>query len=204
MTTQTIIPSYPYVQFSDDVDIQAWFDAHNHCVHTYLDWINQTPLAIYTNENISGKLLDWVANGVYGIYRVPLANSRSQTRGEINTYTFNELPLNEGITSTVASYQNMSDDIFKRLITWNFYKGDGSQFSIPWLKNRIARFLYGINGFLSTNNISVKFTSTRTIMVTLYDVGGEEYIASQLSLLFSSGIPNLPYGYNVSISFAGK
>ena len=40
----------------------------------------------------------------------------------------------------------VTDDVFKRILTWHFYKGDGKNFSVRWLKRRIWRFLQGANG----------------------------------------------------------
>ena len=48
----------------DDSDIQAFFYSYNALAQTYLDWFNQTPIGVYTNANISGPLLDWIANGL--------------------------------------------------------------------------------------------------------------------------------------------
>ena len=39
-----------------------------------------------------------------------------------------------------------TDDVFKRIMTWNFYKGDGNVFNVRWLKRRIMRFLIGVDG----------------------------------------------------------
>lgn len=201
MTTHAIIPSYPYVQFSDDIDIQAWFSAHNQYSQHYLDWMNTTPLAIYTNDNISGSLLDWVANGVYGIYRVPLSNAKSKTYGPLNTYTFNDMPLNQGRKEDISSFQQMDDELFKRVITWDFYKGDGAQFTIPWIKKRVARFIYGINGFKDTTTISVKIPSPRNVVIYVNGIVGSDAVYHQLAELFQNQILNFPYGYSVSFNF---
>lgn len=203
MTTTSIIPSYPYVQFSDDVNISAWFSAYNTYAQEYLDWFNNTPLAIYTNDTISGPLLDWVANGVYGIYRVPIANNKTQEIGAVNTYTPNYLPFNQRKVVSTGTVTTMTDDIFKRLITWDFFKGDGMQFTIPWIKRRVARFIYGIGGFSDTNNISVTFTAVRTVQITVKVDTDYTLYAQQLVALLNAGIPNFPYGYDVSMIWMG-
>lgn len=41
---------------------------------------------------------------------------------------------------------SISDDLFQRVLTWNFYKGDGTVFSVQNLRRRIIRFLLGTNG----------------------------------------------------------
>src|SRR5262245_51754337 len=40
----------------------------------------------------------------------------------------------------------VNDDVYRRLLTWHFYKGDGKYASVEWLKRRIWRFCYGKNG----------------------------------------------------------
>ncbi|STX01610.1 Uncharacterised protein [Kluyvera ascorbata] len=49
-------------------------------------------------------------------------------------------------------------------MTWNFYKGDGFYFTIPWLKRRVLRFLTGVDGVDVVNDqrwsISVLFSSS--------------------------------------------
>lgn len=201
MTTTSIIPIYPYIQFADDENISAWFSAHNEYAQQYLDWFSETPLAVYTNDNISGALLDWVANGVYGVYRIPIASISSRSVGEINTYSPNELPINQGKVYDTSSVTLMTDDVLKRLITWDFYKGDGPQFTIPWIKNRVARFLYGIGGYTNTDNISVKFTAVRTVQIQVVASKSISSLAQQLYNLLLAGIPNFPYGYTVSMQW---
>ena len=201
MATTTIIPSYPYVQFADDVNISAWFEAYNTYAQQYLDWFNDTPLAIYTNDSISGDLLDWVANGVYGVYRTPIATTRDHSIGPLNTYTPNELPFNQGKALSSGTVSTMTDDIFKRLITWDFYKGDGLQFTIPWIKKRVARFIYGIDGFSDTNNISVTSPNVRTVAISIRVGSAYKVYAQQLTALLEAQIPNFPYGYTVTMNW---
>lgn len=201
MSTTNIIPCYPYVQFLDDENIDAWFSAHNSYCQKYLDWFLNTPLAIYTNSTVNGPLLDWVANGVYGVYRTPIASISSKSKGAINTYTPDELPLNQGVSISTSSVTSMTDEVLKSLITWNFYKGDGAQFTIPWIKKRVARFIYGIDGFTNTNNISVKFTGLRTISIQVIATKAESTLTQQLYSLLLAGIPNFPYGYEISMKW---
>ena len=195
MTTTEIIKSYPYVQFADDENITAWFDAYNSYAQQYLDWFNNTPLAVYTRSEISGALLDWVANGVYGCYRTPIAFGNSRSIGPLNTYTPNYIPFNQGKElSDVASF-TMTDDIFKRVITWNFYKGDGVQISIPWLKKRIARFT-GLN-FM---DISVTVGANKSVTVKV--TGADSEILSYLQSIMQLSLVNLPIGYTFTVEAA--
>ena len=195
MTTTDIIKSYPYVQFADDENITAWFDAYNTYAQQYLDWFNNTPLAVYTRSEISGALLDWVANGVYGCYRTPIAFGNSRSIGPLNTYTPNYIPFNQGKKLSDVTSFTMTDDIFKRVITWNFYKGDGVQISIPWLKKRIARFT-GLN-FM---DISVTVGANKSVMVKV--TGADSEILSYLQSIIQLSLVNLPIGYTFTVEAA--
>ena len=195
MTTTEIIKSYPYVQFADDENITAWFDAYNAYAQQYLDWFNNTPLAVYTRSEISGALLDWVANGVYGCYRTPIAFGNSRSIGPLNTYTPNYIPFNQGKELSDVTSFTMTDDIFKRVITWNFYKGDGVQLSIPWLKKRIARFTD-----LNFMDVSVTVGADRAVTVKI--TGASSEILSYLQSIMELGLVNLPIGYTFTVESA--
>ena len=195
MTTTDIIKSYPYVQFADDENITAWFDAYNTYAQKYLDWFNNTPLAVYTRSEISGALLDWVANGIYGCYRIPIVFGNSRIVGPLNTYAPNYISLNQGKKLSDVTSFTMTDDIFKRVITWNFYKGDGVQISIPWLKKRIARFT-GLN-FM---DISVTVGANKSVMVKV--TGADSEILSYLQSIIQLSLVNLPIGYTFTVEAA--
>jgi hypothetical protein len=143
---QTTIKSYLYQQYIDDDNLQAWVNAYNAYTQLYLNWFNQNPLAIYTNPNINGALLDWVANNLYGIARPTLSSGRNQDIGPYNTGLFNQVGWNIDQRIGPSNVTITSDDIFKRILTWNLYRGDGKVFNLNWLKRRITRFLNGPNG----------------------------------------------------------
>ena len=144
---QTVIPSYIYKQFNDDPNVVAFSTSFNALAQEYLDWFNQTPLAIYTNPTISGPLLDWVMTGLYGIERPVLSTFSSQIFAGYGSGPAYGLSFYGGFdfissgTAVIAT-----DDIYKRVGTWHLYQGDGQQFSMQWLKNRVSRFLNGANG----------------------------------------------------------
>ena len=196
MPTPDIIRAYPYVQFSDDENICAWFDAFNTYAQQYLDWFNNTPLAIYTNANIKGDLLDWVANGVYGVYRTPIAYGNSRSIGPLNTYTPNELPFNQGRELSHQTSFTMTDDIFKRVITWNFYKGDGLQMSIPWLKRRVARWMG-----LSIPSVSVSVNTLPGNVISITVTNGDSFSFNALQSVINNNLVNIPFGYTFSLSY---
>ncbi len=141
-----IIPSYLYQQYQDDSDLQAFVTTFNEMAQGYMDWFNgtasQAPLGVYTSPNISGALLDWVGSGLYGIPRPAINPLSSGTVGEWDSTPWNTIPWG-GLDVLPAG---VPDDYYKRLMTWALYRGDGKQMSVQWLRRRVARFLYGING----------------------------------------------------------
>lgn len=166
-----IIPSYLYQQYNDDDDLQAFVDAYNSIAQEYLDWFNQVGLPIYTGTPISGDLLDWVANGLYGISRPNITSGITLHEGVLNTFTMNSIPFNQNVTISPPTSQPATDDVFKRVITWHFYKGDGKYFGVRWMKRRIARFLNGYNGTDvgtdQTYRISISFGLDNQVNITI-------------------------------------
>lgn len=157
VTEISTIPSWLYKQYEDDDDLQAFVQAYNDYAQEFVDWANSINLPIY--PWLAGALLDWVAEGLYGIARPTLYSGESREIGTLNTWGCNEITLNRREVET--RYEDVaatSDDIFKRIITWHFFKGDGKHMSIPWLKRRVGRFLFcedGIDAPFETSQIAV-------------------------------------------------
>jgi hypothetical protein len=170
-TVQKVIPAYLYVQYNDDPNLQGLFDGFNAYAQGYVDWFNALNLPVYTNPNITGALLDWVATHLYGLPRPGLPAVGTPPMGEFNTYQYNRLMFNQSIGGVVPPYIATSDDTYKRVLTWLFYKGDGRVFTIKWLKRRVTRFLYGVNGIDpgldNTDTVSVTFTNPRAATITI-------------------------------------
>ena len=142
MTLQSIIPSYAYSQYSDDDSIQAFVSAFNSMAQAYLNTFNTLNLPIY--PDFTSSLLDWVATGLYGYPRPSLPSGGGYTRGAFNTISFNSnYTFNEFVRFGPTNVYATTDDIYIRCLNWHFYKGDGKQFTIEWLKRRVARFLFG-------------------------------------------------------------
>lgn len=141
MLTKTI-PSYLYQEYADDAALAAFVAAYNTMAQEYVDWFNQIGLPIYTGPLISDSLLDWVAMGLYGISRPALTGNALVT-----------------------------DDVFKRVISWHFYKDDDKVFDVRWLKRRIMRFLEGVNGtgqaVNQTYQISVRFPGNGVVFINV-------------------------------------
>lgn len=193
-TVQNIIPAYPYVEYNYDDAATSFFEAFNIYAQAYLTWFNALNLPIYTQAPVSGSLLDWVAEGLYGIGRPGLPLSQgTPPQGPVNSWTLNSLPLNGYRPGLAEAYTATTDDTFRRCITWLFYKGDGKAFTPRWLKRRINRFLTGFNGLDvpndTTYDVSVAPTGFKTWTITLP--------SSTESMIFKSavdvGILELPF-----------
>jgi hypothetical protein len=59
---------------------------------------------------------------------------------------FNTMMFNQDSFEDTGPVFLTDDDLFKRILTWHLYKGDGKLFNIRWLKRRIMRFLTGEQG----------------------------------------------------------
>ncbi len=166
MQTQ-VIPSYLYTQYADDDALAAFVAAYNGMAQEYITLFNTIGLPLY--PWLSGDLLDWVAAGLYGILRPVVPAGAARLTGPINTWAYNTIPFNGRSATIGPNYTLASDDIFKRIITWHFYKDDGRQITTRWLKRRIMRFLYGVNGVdynpAETYPISVRFTGGAAVQV---------------------------------------
>lgn len=143
---EQVVQAYLYQQYADDEDLQAFFLSHNQTAQGYVDWFNRTPLGVYTSPYIYGPLLDWVGTGLYGIKRPVISMGPLRATGAYNTASYNTLAYAGRKKGTPADAQVADDDLYKRVLTWHLYLGDGRQMSLMWLKKRVARFLYGANG----------------------------------------------------------
>lgn len=186
---QSVIPAYPYKEYDDDPDVQAFFNAYNVLAQIYIDWFNQINLPIYTG--LSGALLDWVGQGLYGLARPTLYSNQPYSQGLISSDEIALLEIAEfDIVNNITDLTVTDDDVYKRVLTWWFYKGDGKQFSAQWLRRRVARFLYGANGGdynAPSENISLIFGGgylTITILSGITTIVNADLIAAnEISLL---------------------
>lgn len=160
------IPAYLYVQYNDDDNLNAFVQSYNGMTQQYVQWFSSVNIANYTT--LSGLLLDWIGNGLYGFTRPVFAAPGNATIGPLDTMMANALTINAGNPGTASTYMLANDDIYQRCLTWNLYKGDGKYFTIPWLKNRVLRFLYGANGTdINTGNTSTVSVSIAGTAVTI-------------------------------------
>lgn len=198
VTLQAVIGSYLYVQYNDDPDLQAFVRSFNELAQNYVDTFNSLNLPIYTRGNISGALLDWVAAGLYGITRPTLPATGTGERGPYNTAELNSITYSTLIPGTASTVYTTTDDIFRRIITWHFFKGDGRVFNIPTLKRRVYRFLNGADGvsptIQETYDVSVE-VSGYSATITIPDGP----IATIFEAAVGSGALELPFQYSWSV-----
>jgi len=200
----TTLPAYLYQQYQrlDTTQyLQPFFDAYNTTAQSYLDKTNNLNLPIYTK--MTTPLLDWVALSLYGMERPSLSNTSTFSPiGSYDTFNYDYLPFNENVLNTPTNFYTITDDYFQRMITWNFYKGDGFQYSTPWLKRRVARFLYGVNGTDIPNiadlyNISVTYPTTNGITITIPNLPVSPILQSAIQY----GVLNVPYQYTYTVVY---
>jgi hypothetical protein len=161
---EEIIKSYLYTQYNDDDDLQAFVSAYNTMAQEIYSWMINANLPIFVGGYNVGEQLKWIARGIYGVKPPVLISGKKSTYGPFNTVMFNQLSFNGRKVVNQSAQVVVSDDLFKRIMTWNFYKGDGYYFTIPWLKRRIIRFLTGIDGMDVVNDqrwsVSVLFSGS--------------------------------------------
>lgn len=187
---QRTIAAYLYLQWREGTgsdDLQAFVNAYNAIQQYYVDWFNSASLPVYSLQ--IGALLDWVALGLYGFLRPLLPIGQAVSLGEVNTFAVNDaVAVDDSLVIEPSTFYQTTDDIFQRIITWYLYRGDGNDFSVPWLKRRVLRFLVGANGY-----------------------GGLPIPSDAIMALDSFGEPvfwptfyDLPYTAQISIQFAGN
>lgn len=194
-----VIPAYAFNQYATDPNAQAFFTAVNGLAQGYLDWFAATPLAVYTSDAIVGPLLDWTAQGIYGVSRPVVTTNTSVSTGPFGTSALGTHTLGTLKTTTSGSAQTLDDDYYKRVLTWITYRGDGLHFTIPWLLRRIERFLGGVNGTgvpLSLNDRPGVTVSGPNFTISIPTSAA----AQTLSRLLTQGVLPFPVGYTISVT----
>lgn len=198
-----ILPAYPFVQYNDDPYVVAFFDAYNAMAQAYLDAFRELALPYWPSPRLTGYLLDWAAQGIYGQHRPAQQLVHWQKEdGPYNTVEYDQIPYAHLSNFVNGQYAFMNDDIFKRVLTWNFYKGDGFQFSVPWLKRRIARFIHGKDGHAPplTDTFDVSVTVNKGLFTLVIPDYGDG-VADELKGAIQQGFVKLPFMYRFETEF---
>lgn len=187
-------PSYLYVQYNDDDNLQAFVTAFNAAAAYYAAWFVNANLPVYTK--LSGTLLDWIANGLYGMVRPTLESVGSIAVGPLNSAQFNTITLNSFRAAVASTFFQAGDDIFQRILTWHLYKGDGKQFTLKWLKRRVLRFLKAPNGTdintADTSQISISISGDIVIIDLTRVTGVDPTIINSFLYIIEGGLVELP------------
>ncbi len=208
MLTKTI-NSYLFLEYldepipigSDVSNLQSFVNSYNELTQEYLDWFNSLNFPIYTTK--TNYSLDWVAYGLYGMLRPTLLPTppSSYNGGAYDTIVYDKYPYNTSNLPRSTGGFLVNDDDFRRILTWNFYKGDGFQYTTTWLKRRVKRFLFGIDGvdfpIDNTYEISVEYSNPRTITITIPSTPESEILQAALN----AGAITLPFEYNYEIVY---
>lgn len=197
-----VVPAFAYAEYSWDPNILAFFDSYNTIAQGYLTWFANTPLALYTSDAISGPLLDWTATGIYGISRPVLTTSSIAESGPLGTVTLGLHPL--GVLTIVQSGTAVvvSDDIYKRILTWVLFRGDGLRFSLPWLLRRVERFLGGVNGVDVPLDLATRPTITVSGAAFSITIPSANPTSPIFQALMAQGFLPVPVGYTFTVTVA--
>ena len=199
--------SYLYGEYADDPDIKATRDAYYAQAQGLFSWLQNNPIADYRNDPISSQLLDFVGAGLYNMTRnVPVVGTGGSYKGAFADVTFSEVAFAGG-TYTAGSSTTivLTDDQFRRSITWNIYTGDGWTFSTPWLRRRLARFIFSANGYdIATVDqqqlVSIEWPQLRTANITIASSMPDLITLLQNGL--GNGYLKVPIGYTFNIAAA--
>lgn len=201
----TIVKQYLYQQYSDDDNLQAFVTSFNQLAQSYLDWFNQTTFALYTSDAISGVLLDWLATSIYG-YPRPSLNSPPVYGPYFGGWGYSVMgaQVMGEISRTVkgGSSLQVTDDYYKRALTWHLYLGDGRQISLDWMKRRIMRFINGVNGSDITVDdligVSITFPAKSSLLITI----PTSESATIFKTLLLSGYLAIPFQVNFEVTIS--
>lgn len=215
-SVKKIIPSYLYLQYQDDENLPSLIEAYNVIAQRYLNWFNGINLPDYTK--LSGPLLDWVGAGLYGLPRPTIESDvKLPITGSVATAPNTSVYKDDFVTTPLApaasaqkqviTNYTITDDFYKRVLTWWFYKGDGFDWSVDWFKRRIYRFLNGVNGvdvpISYTPYVSVIFTpNTSPQQIVISVITSDTQTGEIFAAALRSGIINFPFRY-VFTAFVG-
>ena len=195
--TPPTIPAYPYLQYRDDPNISAFFDAYNIESNAYLRQINTLGLPIYTAQ--SAPLLDWVGTNLYGSPRQSVPVGGARKIGPLNTYQYNTLEYNLERSVGSGNFYALTDQAYIAVIQWNNFKGDGNQFTMRWLKRRIMRFLGGYLNPDETYQVSISVSGT-AVAITINPGAAPLTLAPVLAAAIESRFLLLPFQYSFTVT----
>lgn len=166
--------------------------AFNSIAQGYVDWFNLIGLPIYSG--LSGSLLDWIGSGIYGLQRPTIGVPAGSV---YNTFNYNTQKYGTGGVTSLKT----SDDIYKRILTWKMFRGDGFYTDIRWIKRRLMRFIVGVDGttpaIIDTSAISVLFGANNILDVSIH-YPNDQASVDLLFLYLQSGLLDMPFQYTLN------
>ena len=194
--TPPTLHAYPYLQYQDDPNIVAFFDAYNSISDQYLRTINTLGLPNYLL--LTAPLLDWVGLSLYGTPRESVPVGGGRRIGPFNTFDYNTNEMNVERSLNSGNFYTLSDQAYIAVIQWNNFKGDGFQFTKRWLKRRVMRFLGGYLFPDESYQVSVTITG-RAVTITLAAGIAPLTLAPILQAAIASGLLLLPFQYTFTV-----
>jgi hypothetical protein len=200
-----ILKAYPYVQYQDDPNIVAFFSAYNIIAQSYLDWFNETPLALYTNPNVNGQLLDWIGQGIYGIPRPVFSTlAKHIIVANIDGIPLDTMEIDGSSFFETGTAVTANDDFYKRVITWLTYICDGRMTNANVIRKRVARFLYGVNGTDITATqaqaVSVAVVTSPSLSYAITVPSSANPASTYFQDAFNSGTLSFPFQLSATVS----
>ncbi|CAI3954530.1 unnamed protein product [Commensalibacter communis] len=189
------LQAYLYWQWEGDEYIKAFFDSYNKLANQQVDDFNSLNLPNYFTK--TGLWLDYVAKNIYGMDRKQVLYANNLIRSGLNTVDPNDIDPNAAKVIKISKAHTMTDEEFKKIIQWNFYKADGFIFTIPYLKRRIIRFLNICpNNEIDINDVSITSKDRIFYIKVLNNLANSPFMQLLQDAIINKLI-NLPFMYDL-------
>jgi len=177
--TQTPIQPYLYDQYRYADGAADTFAVHKSAMNARWAELRDRYINLpdYTSNTITGNLLSWVCESIYGVRRPILQYA-------ITKYDTSE--YDAAIYDLSSDAVLAPDDILRKIVAWNCKRDIMGPFSIPVLKHKVAQFLGVDVGLIWVTQSGRQFT------VSIPDGP----IALSLAAGFELRLVNLPVEYS--------
>lgn len=178
--TETPIQPYLYDQYRYASGAANMFAVHRAALNARWAELRDryVNLPDYTSETITGTLLSWVCESIYGVPRPTL--QYSITKYDVSTY-------DSALYDLASDAIPAPDDVLRKIVEWNCKRDMMGPFSIPVLKHKCAAFL-GV----PVESIYVS-QSGRVFTVSV----PTNYYSPSLQACFELSVVNLPCEYQM-------
>jgi len=149
--TQTPIQPYLYDQYRYAAGAADMFAVHKSAMNARWAALRDTYINLpdYTNETITGTLLSWVCESIYGVRRPIL--QYAITKYDVSEY---DTALYDLASDAILA----PDDVLRKIVAWNCKRDIMGPFSIPVLKHKCAEFLGVDVGLIWVEQAGRQFT----------------------------------------------